>query len=333
MMGTGISVVVPTFQRRASVARLLRSLDQQTLPPGEVIVVIDGSADGTRELVESLGPASYPQHALWQPNRGRASARNAGIRAASGEILVLLDDDMEPAPGCLAAHARAHEGAARRGVLGAVPIVVGTDTPPTVAYIGTKFNAHLDRLAQPGCPITFRDFYTGNFSIRREVLLQIGLLDESYTLYGNEDCELAIRLLAGGVELVYDARALASQHYEKTFAALARDTREKGWTALLCARQHPRDVTTLERSGPASRAWRLLRTLLIMLTRHVPAIPDGVTALVGWLERRAPRRMHAGYRLALDYFYWSGIDAARRQASRDAGGEGLSLAGARMRRG
>jgi GT2 family glycosyltransferase len=330
-MGTEISVVIPTFQRRTSVARLLQSLERQTRLPGEVIVVVDGSVDGTRELVENLGPAPYPRRALWQPNRGRAAARNAGIRAASGEILVLLDDDMEPASGCLAAHARAHEGAARRAVLAAVPIVVGANAPPAVAYIGAKFNAHLDRLARPGCPIGFRDFYTGNLSIRRHVLLEVGLFDESYTLYGNEDCELAIRLMGAGVELVYDAQPLAWQHYEKTFPALARDTREKGWTALICATQHPGNITTLERGGPNSRVWRLLRRLLVVATRHVPPIAQGVTALVGWLERWAPRRTHAGYRLALDYFYWSGIDAAR-QASRAGGGVAMPLAGARARR-
>ena len=92
-----MSVVIPTYQRRASVERALRALARQTLPVDEyeVILSIDGSDDGTREMATQLA-APYRLHVLWQPNRGRSAACNAGIGAASGWLLVLIDDDMEP---------------------------------------------------------------------------------------------------------------------------------------------------------------------------------------------------------------------------------------------
>ena len=93
-----ISVVIPTYQRRASLLRALAALSTQTIPPAEyeVVVAIDGSTDGTAGAVRSF-PAPYRLRALEQPNRGRAAARNAGIGAAAGELIVFLDDDMDAA--------------------------------------------------------------------------------------------------------------------------------------------------------------------------------------------------------------------------------------------
>src|SRR6266545_2159750 len=92
-----VSIIIPTYQRSSSVARALRALAPQTFSPDrfEVIVSIDGSSDATREMVAQF-PAPFDLRCIWQPNRGRAGACNAGILAAKGELLVLLDDDMEP---------------------------------------------------------------------------------------------------------------------------------------------------------------------------------------------------------------------------------------------
>ena len=64
-------------------------------------------------------------------------------------------------------------------------------------------------LAQPGHEFTARDFYSGNASLRTEILREVGGFSESFTVYGNEDVDLSLRLRARGVELRYDAGALA----------------------------------------------------------------------------------------------------------------------------
>ena len=157
----------------------LNALSRQTLPAHayEVIVSIDGSEDGTREMVVGF-PASYRLHALWQPNRGRAAACNAGIRAAGGELVVLLDDDMEAAPELLAAHERAHAAARARAVIGAAPVVPDDPADPLAEFIRAGFERRLTKLAAPGGMIRFNDVYTGNFSIRRATLLAVGAFDE-----------------------------------------------------------------------------------------------------------------------------------------------------------
>ncbi|HEX5387003.1 MAG TPA: glycosyltransferase family 2 protein [Gemmatimonadales bacterium] len=325
MSEPAVSVVIPTYQRRDSLARALDALARQTLAPEryEVIVVIDGSTDGTRELMESFA-ALCAVRALSQENRGRAAACNAGLRAARGALAVLLDDDMEPAPGCLAAHLAAHDGRPRLGVVGAVPVPVDPASPPVVDYVGTKFNRHLDTLSRPGHRFGLRDFYSGNFSIDRGTLLEVGGFDEAFTLYGNEDLELSLRLARAGVTLMFSADACAVQRYTKSFAALARDNEAKGRTAVQLASKHPEAFRDLKLShwSEGSPRWRTLRAALLAATRFWPGTSGAVVHLVGRLERRRRARMHSYYHHALDYFYWLGARRALRENRR--AGRGLT---------
>jgi cellulose synthase/poly-beta-1,6-N-acetylglucosamine synthase-like glycosyltransferase len=314
-----VSVVIPTYQRCASVRRVLQALARQTLPPDEyeVIVSIDGSDDGTSDMAAQFA-APYRLDVSWQPHKGRAGACNAGIKLARGELVVLLDDDMEPVPGFLAAHRQAHPAGSHLGVLGAVPINLEPSSPPVVQYIGWKFNDHLENLAQPGYKFKLTHFYSGNFSIRRELLLRVDAFDESFEAYGNEDLELSVRLSEARVQFKYCPEALARQYYTKDFAALARDNIAKGHTAVLLARKHPQTFHDLKLSTyrQGSPLWRLLRAGLLGLGKLWTGAPGGMILFMTWLERRRPARLHLYYRLALDYFYWVGAKSAMRDDCR-----------------
>ncbi len=305
-----VSVVIPTYRRKASLERGLAALCRQTFPAAqfETIVSIDGSEDGTRESVATFR-APYALHGIWKPNGGRAAACNAGIRSARGTLIVLLDDDMEPEPLFLDSHVRAHPPGERRGVLGAVPVAVEPESPPVVRYIAGRFDRHLRKLARPENKIGIRDFYTGNFSIDRDLLLAVGLFDEGFKVYGNEDGELAIRLLEAGVELVYSSAAIARQHYQKDFPALAQDKMAQGRTSVVCALRHPETVPALRigtyRRGP--RTWRLLRATLLGASRLLGFLPKWILGYVRWLEQHHSPSLQARYDLALDYFFWLGV--------------------------
>ncbi len=325
---SSISVIIPTYGRCVQVQRALEALARQTLAPDryEVIVSIDGSVDGTREMVAHF-PAPYTLRAIWQPNRGRAAACNAGIRLATGEVLVILDDDMTPRPGLLVAHQQAHAGGSRRGVVGAVPIPIDPSSPPAAQYYGQKFNCHLEKLAQPGYHMGVKDFVSNNFSIRRDLLLEVGLFDEDFKIYGHEDSELALRLLRAGVQLVYSPEAVAEQAYTKDVAALARDHIAKGRTAVLFAIKHPSVIPDLRLGQYRLDSWkrRCLRIALLGLSRLWARMPEHVILVMMWVGRRRPARLPLYYALALDYFYWLGVQAALRE-NRAAGRKPASLA-------
>jgi GT2 family glycosyltransferase len=311
-----ISVVIPTYQRRELVRMALEALARQTVAPAdyEVIVSIDGSTDGTREMIERFD-SPYALASTWSENRGRAAACNAGIALAHGELLVLLDDDMAPAPSFLEAHLRAHARATRLGVLGAVPILIDANSSPLRRYIGTKFNRHLDKIGRNDYALDLRDFYSGNFSVGAEVMREVGGFDEAFRRYGNEDLELFLRLSRAGVRFRFEPEAMAQQHFDKNFEQLAQDNIAKGRTAVLLASKHPEAFGRLKlgtyNEGP--RTLRLVRNALLLSSRALPWLPRWIVRFTRWLERRGQADLTRYYMLALGYFYWLGASAALRE--------------------
>jgi len=302
-----ISVFVPTYQRCASVECLLLALIHQTMPAEnyEVIVVIDVSTDGTHEMVEQ-SQSPFKLMTIWQPNQGRATACNLGIREAEGSLVVILDDDMEPSAQLMDAHWDAHQAGIRIGVLGAVPIRLEPTLPPVLQCIGEKFNEHLKKLAEPDYTLKLRDFFSGNFSIRRSLLTEVGLFDDQFNIYGNDDLELSWRLRQAGIQLVYCAEASATQHFEKDYTTLARYNIDKGKTSILFSKLHPEAIHEIKLStySQESLKWRLLRACLLSLSQVCKSLPRVIIRSVSWLEKRRSAHLPLYYRFSLDYFYW-----------------------------
>ncbi len=99
----GISAVIPAYNSEAFIRRAIDSVLAQTLPPCEIIVVDDGSTDGTRQAVQPYGNRI---RYIRQNNQGASAARNTGIQAASGEWIAFLDADDEWLPDRLALQSR-----------------------------------------------------------------------------------------------------------------------------------------------------------------------------------------------------------------------------------
>jgi glycosyltransferase involved in cell wall biosynthesis len=313
----GISVVVPTLNRRDAVLRLLRALAKQTTSPDrfEVVVVVDGSTDGTVEAVESF-VAPFALRSVVQPQTGLASARNAGARAADREIVLFLDDDMEPAEALLGAHLASHEDRTLLGVVGAAPIVVPPDASPIVRYRAAGFARKLERLASRRTQLAFNDVYGGNFSIRRARFLDAGGYDEAFRAYGHEDYELSLRLARSEGRFVFSPEAIAHQHYAKTLRELAANVESEGRTAVLFARKHLEVLSalTLGSFRRRSQTTRARRTALVTASRLYPELTSRMVSSVEQRERHTmpddDRALFARYDALFDALYWIGAERA-----------------------
>ncbi len=205
MSGLRASIVLATYNRPQLLARLLGQLDAQTVPPDqfEVIVVDDGSS-------ERFDPASiqtrYPLRYLYQSNQGAASARHAAIVEARGELVVITDDDMQVAPGFLAAHLAHHAPGARTAVFGAIrPDAKIASMPLFERFHAQTLEARNEAHARGTLALRGNDLCTGNVSLRREDYFAVGGFDRS--LERSEDAELGLRLEQAGVKLVFAADA------------------------------------------------------------------------------------------------------------------------------
>jgi len=205
-----VSVIIPTHNRREKLLRLLRDLERQDVPVRhEVIVVDDGSADGTKEAVCALQPR-YALKYYQQECRGPAAARNVGIRLAEGEFIILLDDDMRVAPDLVRKHLETHARFDDAIVLGQALL------PPDLP--DTPFVQYRRRLDRTFVPIVGNDglarvqgISSGNLSARRAFLERIGFYCEDLFLPGSEEAELSWRLRRIDVPIIYNAAIHACQ--------------------------------------------------------------------------------------------------------------------------
>jgi len=184
-----ISIVVPTYNAEDTIGPLLDSLLGLDYPEYEVIIVNDGSKDHTKEIVER-----YPVRLINQTNRGASAARDAGLRAASGEIVAYVDSDVAVTPDWL-----------KRLVRPFAEATIGATTGRTV-FLRNEKCASWMRSMDIERRNAHRKEYTRlangpNAAFRREILLKVGGFDPQW--YHAEDTEVSYRIWQLGYRIQY----------------------------------------------------------------------------------------------------------------------------------
>lgn len=229
------SLVIPTYNSKDLLVPCLVSLNHQRLGTGdefEVVLVDDGSTDGTAAVVDTL-PLEYPIRTLHLPRTDRScrsAARNAGIAAASAEVIVFADGDQLIDPGFIAEHLRAHRYRMDLVVIGfrdylrpgAVDIDRLTTSFTTDAFPAVEAPDERTRVIGPlsgnlgNLETAWHFLYGCNVSVRKEHLLAVDAFDENIRRWSFEDVELGFRLHQHGLSFVYTpfARVYHQAHPE-----------------------------------------------------------------------------------------------------------------------
>ncbi|MBC5829714.1 MAG: glycosyltransferase [Candidatus Eremiobacteraeota bacterium] len=290
-----VSIVIPTYNRLDTLQHVIPSLLIQDLTPGafEIIIADSNSNDGTKEYLAEVARDHAVVRHLPGPYSGRAMARNAGIAAARGNVILFTDADIIASPTLAARHLEHHRRERGIAVVGLELQVKSYDD-----YLVQRENPAMRRALHPSSRKTLRWLYflTGNASVRRADLQRVGGFDEDFTGYGHEDLELGFRLAQAGIPIRYEPDAV-NYHWHPVPHSEQKGRMElAGRSTVRFYRKHPRF------SVQAQLGMTPLSLGLHSVLRRTPGV-------LNWFDERAPGSKFAR-NLVQQYHYVSGIKAA-----------------------
>jgi glycosyltransferase involved in cell wall biosynthesis len=249
----------------------------------EVVVVSDGSTDGTEDAVVGL-TVPYQLVLVAQRNSGPAVARNTGVSRAAGELVLFLDDDVVPSAELVEQHILCHEQTAGLlVVIGPMLTPPGYRASPFVRWEQAMLYRQYDAMLRGDYAPTYRQFFTGNASLSRRLILEAGGFDDRYRRA--EDIELAYRLAQRGASFVFNEKAVGFHFAERPFRSWIQIARAYGRNAVIV----DRDVAPDSRLQLVRREFHERNVLTRLLTH----------ACVGrqWLEHSLRWPVRAGVQL------------------------------------
>jgi len=271
------SVIIPTLNRRDMLANALASVRAQSFPADqyEIIVVDNGSTDGTRELVERLNQdGGKPIRYVYEARPGLHWARHAGTRAAQGEVLAFTDDDAVVTPGWLNGLVSAYDDPQVGAAGGPIHVRWRSQPPDWVAPLGTF--GHLDygpdyqELSWPN------GINGGNFSVRKQALFQVGGFNPDTSvedrLVGDGEVGLCRKLYSAGWKIAYVPHAVVYHVQDGATITLStmrhRYAQQARFLAYADYKAHKSIIRLLWRTG-----YILLRAAVrkLLALKHWPA--------------------------------------------------------------
>jgi GT2 family glycosyltransferase len=238
-----VSVIIPTFNRWTILEETLKALTRQTWQDIEVIVVDDGSNDGTWERLKQWQKAHQEKLDLkvfHQQNLKPGQARNHGLRYATGDIVIFIGDDTIPDADFIESHIAKHNE------IGMVCAVLGfTDwhrermlVTPFLEFVNTDGAQFGYGHFQNGGDVPFTCFYTSNISIPREVLREEPF-HPAFNFVNWEDVELGYRLSLQGLRIIYNREAKSRHLHPMNMANFVRRQKQIGEKMRVILDLHP----------------------------------------------------------------------------------------------
>lgn len=225
-----VTVQICTYNRKDLLKKCLEKIFFQTFPYSdyEIVLVDDGSTDGTREMVEQLIPPCKFKY-IYQKNSGLAKARNTGINKSSGSIILFIDDDILASAELIEEHYNFHQMHPKSVVKG------------WVNHIGSLKDIKEPKFKWADFSTAF--FWTSNVSVEKKYIVEAGGFEEDFTEYGWEDLELGLRLKRLRLKSYFNKKAVV-YHYKKEFTKEAVENsieiaRAKGRTAVIFCKKDP----------------------------------------------------------------------------------------------
>jgi GT2 family glycosyltransferase/glycosyltransferase involved in cell wall biosynthesis len=253
-LGLRVSVVVPTHNRKEKLLACLDGLARQSVlaQEFEVLVVDDGSTDGTEEALTARS-FLFAVRYYRQEKSGPGSARNFGIEQAAGELVLFIGDDIVADERLLEEHLLAHASTPGPGIaiLGHIEWPHGMLENAVMQYVcGDAALQFAYTLIPRLSALDHRFFYTSNISLKREFLLNAAdagiRFDPSFRHAAFEDSEFAFRLMPRGLQIRYAEKARAFHDHRMDLDSFAAREFRAGEMAVVFYRKHPGEEEQLQ---------------------------------------------------------------------------------------
>jgi len=257
------SIIVPTFNRAASLNACLQAIFKMKNDgePFEVIVCDDGSTDETPEVVGRFADCEFFR-CIRHVNTGPAGNRNRGIKAARGEYLLFIDDDVIVTPDLLSRHRDCHGQNAdcHTVIFGYTPFPPEMKMDPWLRYWKRIWDQVYTRVEN--CPEEGRYlfFITNNLSISRHFINSVGGFDESFQYPTHEDTDLGYRLELKGMKLKFCREAIAYHYFYTDMNVSCRKELQRGEGAARFRIKHP-ETGQEDSLGAFVKIWRIAKPL------------------------------------------------------------------------
>ncbi|MDD5634068.1 MAG: glycosyltransferase family 2 protein [Candidatus Omnitrophica bacterium] len=301
-----ISISIITYNRKELLAKVIGSLERQTYPMEkfEIVVVDDGSTDGTDKVMEAMLTKS-PCHIKYLPqvkNEGKAAVRNISITEAEGRIMLFLEDDTVADPRLVEEHVKSHqsEGGQNVAVLGEQVRPEDSIVTPFGRYIvstSRTFFDHVQGLLKAWSCESYKGFITFNLSVSRGFLLEKGMFDPIFK-YFCEDIELGYRLQEQGLRLVCNKKAKIYDYHPPYLDEYAKRNINRGYYNRVLAKKHPKAVNV---SFPAGKVKYICKDIFY------PILMVCANFMDRYLKMPMPFFL---YRKILDYYLEKGVRLA-----------------------
>jgi len=236
------SLIIPTYNGAERIIPLINALEAQSHPKFEILIVVDGSTDSTLEILRNYQHNLQDLRIICQENRGRSGARNTGISNSTGEVLILLDDDMHPVETFVERHLQFHENHPGAFLVGGC--LHGDNSDALI----DRYRRHIEQkwmdqkaLAERGkvIPIGINNyiFTTQNLSMPTSIIKKYQVFDES--LSDSEDFDLFMRMYQLEVPIFFDNNVLAYHEDYKTLQEYIERQKEYFLARKLLGEQKP----------------------------------------------------------------------------------------------
>lgn len=213
-----LSVIIPSYNGASKLPNILSALEKQVHCDFEVIVVVDGSTDNTKELLDRT-EQSYSLKVVYQTNQGRSNTRNNGAKEASGDILLFLDDDIDILPTVLGAHTTFHLKNENTILVGGIDeyATAHTDIQKYKAWLSERWQIQAVSVDTPYIS-------AAHFSIPKKIFVKLGCFDSH--LNDGEDFDLAVKAKMAGYDIKIDTSIIAYHHDPITCSSYIKRQRQ-----------------------------------------------------------------------------------------------------------